>query len=165
MYEKLKAVFSFPNPVNDIAARVVAAMVVVLTLSIIIIGDGWLIIVLTYGFLARVATGPTLSPIGQLATRVIAPRISSTPRLVPGPPKRFAQAIGLAFAVSALVAHYVLGLPVAARVFLGVLALFASIEAFVGFCMGCYVFNWLMRVGLVPQSVCEACASLDYNSN
>ena len=35
MYEKLKAVFSFPNPVNDIAARVVAAMVVVLTVSII----------------------------------------------------------------------------------------------------------------------------------
>jgi len=50
------------------------------------------VIPLAYGFWARVLTGPTLSPLGQLATRVVAPRLPVEPKLVPGPPKRFAQA-------------------------------------------------------------------------
>jgi hypothetical protein len=54
-----------------------------------------------YGFLARVASGPTLSPLGQLATRVIVPRLAAAPRLVPGPPKRFAQGIGATLSVTA----------------------------------------------------------------
>ena len=81
--------FSFPNPVNEVAARLVAGMVVALSLTILISGQSWLIAVLAYGFLARVATGPTLSPMGLLATRVLAPRLAR-PRPVPGPPKRFA---------------------------------------------------------------------------
>jgi hypothetical protein len=49
---------------------------------------------LAYGFVARVLTGPTLSPLGQLVTRVVTPRLPVAPRPVPGPPKRFAQGIG-----------------------------------------------------------------------
>ncbi|MGH9271283.1 MAG: DUF4395 family protein, partial [Ilumatobacteraceae bacterium] len=56
---------------------------------------------LALGFLARVLAGPTLSPLGQLATRVVAPRLGR-PRLVPGPPKRFAQSIGLALTTAAV---------------------------------------------------------------
>ena len=53
-----------------------------------------LLVLLTYGFVARVLTGPTLSPLGQFVTRVLTPRLPFAPKLVPGPPKRFAQAIG-----------------------------------------------------------------------
>ncbi len=35
----------------------------------------WLIVVLAYGFVARVLTGPTLSPLGQLVTRVLTPAL------------------------------------------------------------------------------------------
>ena len=59
--------------------------------------EWWLLVPLVYGFAARVLTGPTLSPLGQLATRVITPRVRVEHRFVPGPPKRFAQGIGLAF--------------------------------------------------------------------
>ena len=45
----LRSVFSFPNPVNEIAARTVAAMVVALCLTIILSGELWLTTVLAYG--------------------------------------------------------------------------------------------------------------------
>ena len=156
----LRSVFSFPNPVNEVAARVVATMVVALSLTTILTGQSWLLFVLAYGFLARVATGPTLSPMGMLATRLIAPRIAE-PRPVPGPPKRFAQMVGLAFSSTALLLHFVVGLPLAATGVLALLTVFASLEAFLGFCAGCFVFNLLMRWGLVPRSVCEECLAVE----
>ena len=152
----LRSVFSFPNPVNEVAARSVAGMVVALTLAIIFTGQPWLMILLAYGFLARVAAGPTLSPMGLLATRVLAPRIAED-RPVPGPPKRFAQTVGLIFSVTALALYYVAGSMAAAQGVLAILVIFASLEAFVGFCVGCFVFNRLMAWGLIPQSVCEEC--------
>ena len=160
MVAQLRQVFSFPNPVNEVAARVVAGMVVILSLAILLTGQWWLAFLLAYGFLARVATGPTLSPMGQLATRLIAPRLAQ-PKLVPGPPKRFAQTVGLACSLTALVLHFVAGLSVAAGVVLGMLTVFAALESFLGFCAGCFVFNYLIRWGLIPQSVCEACVDFD----
>ena len=49
--------FSFPNPVNDVAARTVALGVV--TMSAVALGFGlpWMTIPLAYGFVARVLTG------------------------------------------------------------------------------------------------------------
>ena len=44
-----------------------------------------------------------------------------------------------------------------ALVVLAVLAVFAALEAFLGFCAGCFVFGYLMRLGLIPKSVCEEC--------
>ena len=81
-----KAVFSFPNPVNEIAARLVATMVLTLALATIISGQWWLMPILAYGFLARVMTGPTLSPMGLLATRVFVPWMGDRGRLVPDRP-------------------------------------------------------------------------------
>ena len=135
----------------------VAGMVLALTLAIILTGQSWLAAVLVYGFLARVATGPTLSPMGLLATRVLAPRSGIAPRPVPGPPKRFAQTVGLAFSTTALVLLIVAASTLAANIVLGVLALFAFLEAVVGFCAGCFVFGYLMRWGLIPESVCREC--------
>src|SRR5690554_6554867 len=92
---------SFPNPVNDVAARAVATGVVVMALAVAVLGWGWVLVPLTYGFIARVLTGPRLSPLGQVATGVVAPRLPQEATFVPGPPKRFAQAIGVAFTVTA----------------------------------------------------------------
>ena len=153
----LGSLFSFPNPVNDVAARMVAAMVLALTLATMLTGETWLAVALAYGFLARVLTGQTLSPMGMLATRVLAPRSGIAPQPVPGPPKRFAQSVGLVFSVTALVLFYAVESTPAAEGVLAVLVIFASMEAFLGFCTGCYVFNHLMRWGLIPRSVCEEC--------
>ena len=158
----MNTLFSFPDPVNDYAARFVAAMVVILTLSFLVTANIWVLIFILYGFLARVLTGPTLSPIGLIATKILVPLFGNPEKLVPGPPKRFAQAIGLVFSAAALIALLFSEIS-ATRFLMGILGFFASLEAFVGFCTGCYVFGWLIRFRLIPESVCESC-KIDYST-
>jgi hypothetical protein len=114
---------------------------------------------LTYGFVARVLAGPRISPLGQLAVRVVAPRLPGHEKLVPGPPKRFAQGIGVAFSVTAS-ALWLAGAPGAARVVIALLVVAATLEAALGFCLGCKVFAVLMRLGLIPDDVCAECNDL-----
>jgi hypothetical protein len=152
--------FAFPDPVNEVSARLVATGVFVMGAAAIVLDLRWLTLVMAYGFLARVATGPTLSPLGQFVTRVVTPRVPFAPRPVPGPPKRFAQGMGAAFTVTAVVLAYPVHDWWAAQVVLGFLLVAASLEAFVGLCLGCRVFAVLMRVGMIPESVCERCADI-----
>jgi hypothetical protein len=153
-------VLSFPDPVNEVSARLVAGGVVLLSLAAIALGAPWLIVVIAYGFVARVLAGPTFSPLGQLVTSVITPRLDVAPRLVPGPPKRFAQAIGATFSVSAAVLAVGFGATVAADVLLGCLVLAATLESVFGLCLGCKLFAILMRFGVIPAAVCERCNNI-----
>ena len=159
----MRSFFSFPNPVNEKAARVVAAGVVVQALVTIALGVtagwAWLTVPLAYGFWARVLTGPRLSPLGQLATQVIAPRLGAA-RPVPGTPKRFAQGIGTAFTTAAAIAWLGFGAQTLAVTLLLVLTGFALLEAALGFCAGCYAFGWLVRWGVLPVPACEVCSDI-----
>jgi hypothetical protein len=154
----MRDLLSFPNPVNETSARLVAGAVAVLAVIAIAFQQGWLLPVLAYGFLARTLTGPKLSPLGLVATRVVTPRLHVSHRYSPGPAKRFAQAIGAAFTVAATLAWYAAAAHTAALVLVGMVAVFASLEAAFGVCIGCRVFYLGMRVGLVPPHVCEDCA-------
>jgi len=80
-------------------------------------------------------------------------------RLSPGQTKRFAQGIGLLFSAVASVA-WVAGAHTLATVVIIMLVAAASLEAFVGFCLGCAIFKVLMRVGVIPASVCFECADI-----
>jgi hypothetical protein len=154
------ALFSFPDPVNEVTARTVAAGVVLLAAATLASGSPVLRLLLAYGFVARVLTGPTLSPLGQLATRVITPRLRLARRPVPGPPKRFAQAIGVAFSVSSAILAIGFGETLAADAVLGALIVAATLESAFGLCLGCRAFAVAMRVGIVPEEVCERCADI-----
>jgi hypothetical protein len=153
----MRALFSFPNPVNETSARTVAAVVAVLAVVAVAFQQGWLLPVLAYGFVARALTGPTLSPLGLLATRVVTPRLPVRARYSPGPAKRFAQTIGAVFTVTATLVWYAAGAHVAASVLVGIIAVFASLEAGFGLCIGCRVFYVGMRLGVVPPQICEEC--------
>lgn len=152
----MASVWGFPNPVNEKAARVVAGGVVLLAALTLITGWHWLIVLLAVGFAARVVAGPRFSLLGRLATQVIAPKLG-LPKFVPGPPKRFAQGIGLILTTVAAVLSLGFGLTVAGTTLIAVLLLFATLEAVVGFCAGCWMFGLLMRVGVIPADTCEAC--------
>ena len=154
----LANLFSFPNPVNDKAARVVAGAVLVAVLVILVSSSYWLLIPLAYGFWARVLTGPTLSPLGWTAQNLIGPRLGPR-RYVPGPPKRFAQAMGAAMSTTALVLAFAVSHS-AADVVLLLLATAAGLESLFGYCLGCKTFGLLMRAGVVPESVCRECADI-----
>jgi hypothetical protein len=155
----VRELFAFPNPVNEKAARVVAATVFTVSVVVLATGVYWLLIPMAYGFWARVLTGPTLSPLGWTAQRVIAPRLGAK-KPVSGPPKRFAQGIGAAFTTAAAVLALPFGLYTAADVLIGFMVLASGLEAFLAFCLGCKVFALLMRAGLVPDEVCAECADI-----
>lgn len=152
--------FTFPNPVDEISARLVAGGVVLMCVVTLVFDQPWLAVVIAYGFAARVMSGPTLSPLGLLVTRVVRPRLDIAPRLVPGPPKRFAQAIGLVFSAAALVLIFGAGATAAGYAVLGLLAVAAALESFFGVCLGCWIFARLMRLGIIPQPICEACENV-----
>jgi hypothetical protein len=155
----MKNFFSFPNPVNDAAARTVAIGVVTMSVVALATNWPWLLIPLTYGFVARVAAGPKISPLGQLAVRVAAPRLTKWQKSVPGPPKRFAQAMGLAFTGAATIVWLTAGWGDARWILIPLIAA-ASLEGFLGYCLGCTVFGWLMRRGVIPEKICVECADL-----
>ena len=135
--------FSFPNPVNETSARLVAFGVVLQAAAFLALREGWLLVPLVYGFLARVLTGPTASPLGQFSVRVATPFVESqlgtVGRRVPGPPKRFAQLIGLCFSAGAAIA-WLAGAPVVTFALIGGLVVAASLEAFAAVCLGCIAY-------------------------
>ena len=153
------ALFAFPNPVNEKASRVVAGVVLLLAIVILASGIYWLLIPLAYGFWARVLTGPTLSPLGWAAQNLVAPRLGAR-KPVPGPPKRFAQGIGAVFSTAALVFGLILGQHAVADGLLAVLVIAAGLESIFAICVGCHVFAFLMRAGLIPDTVCLECADI-----
>jgi Domain of unknown function (DUF4395) len=155
----MREFLAFPNPVNEKAARVVAGAVLAVSVVILATGAHWLLIPLAYGFWARVLTGPTLSPLGWAAQNVVAPAFGPK-KPVPGPPKRFAQGMGAIFSTTALVLALVLGDDTAADAVLALLVVAAGLESIFGYCLGCKVFALLMRVGVVPESVCAECADI-----
>jgi hypothetical protein len=152
--------FSFPNPVNEVSARLVAAGVLLMALATIVLDQPWLTAVIAYGFIARVLAGPRFSPLGQLVTRAVTPRLPVPARLVPGPPKRFAQAMGAVMSVTACVLALGFGLRGLAYIVLGLLSVAAALESIFALCLGCKIFAALMRAGIVPASVCEECADI-----
>jgi len=160
----MASIIGFPNPVNEKAARTVAGGVLVLSVVTLTLGltlsDSWLWLLapVALGFWARVLTGPKLSPLGQLATKVIAPRLGA-PKLVAGPPKRFAQGIGTFFTTAAVV-FLAAGLPGVTQALLGAMIVAAGLESIFAICIGCTIFAGLMRAGLIPEETCAACADI-----
>jgi hypothetical protein len=163
MRDRLRGLCSFPDPVNEVAARLVAGGVVVMSGLAIGLGEPWFLVPLTYGFWARVLTGPTLSPLGQFATHLGPKVLPGASRPVPGPPKRFAQGIGAALSTAALLTWSISGWGVAQVVLIPLVAA-AALEAGLGICLGCKIFAVLMRNGIIPERICVQCANLDRRS-
>ncbi len=155
----MSRIFTFPNPVDEISARLVAAGVVVMAVALVVTQQWWILVPLVFGFAARVAAGPRFSPLGRLVTQVVRPRLAVAARPVAGPPKRFAQAMGLTFSTVATL-FVLTGEIGAALVTLAMLIVAASLESFVGLCLGCKVFAVLMRLGVIPPDVCLECEDI-----
>jgi hypothetical protein len=81
---------------------------------------------------------------------------------VPGPPKRFAQAIGATFTLTASILHVGVGATGAAYVLIAFLLVAATLESVFALGLGCKAFALLMRVGVIPESVCERCNDLSW---
>ena len=156
-------ILSFPNPVNETSARIVAGGAVIMGTAYAVTGNGWILVALTYGFVVRLLAGPTFSPLGRIATQLITPRLSIQHRLVPGPPKRFAQGVGAAFSITASVL-YIAGAYGASQTVIAALVVAAFLESAFAICLGCIAFGYLMKLGVIPQAVCEECNNFSARS-
>jgi len=153
----------YPDVVNENATRIVAGTIVFLTSLALVLPHWILVSFLFLGFLLRLSYGPKLEPTAWLVANWVVPTFKISFLPTAGPPKRFAQLIGTLFALSAL------GLLLTEQLFLykvvlGILVFFASLEAFVGWCAGCFFFRLLMKTGLIPEEVCERCNNLKFDS-
>ncbi len=148
--------YPFPNPANETSARLVAGGVVIISTAFLLTNSTLILLALTYGFAARVIAGPAFSPLALLVTRIVTPKLNFNHKFVPGPPKRFAQTIGLTFAATALTLT-LLDYSFAANLVIAALIFAATLESVFAICLGCIMFSFLMKLGVIPQSVCESC--------
>ena len=148
-------VFSFPNPVNEFSARFVAGIVAILTIATILTENQFVA-----GFLLISRKSRDWSNFESHRPACneshCFPALGNPTKLVAGPPKRFAQTIGLIFSATAFV-MLILDLILVFQITLTILVVFAMLESIVGFCAGCFVFNYLMKWKIIPQSICESC--------
>jgi Domain of unknown function (DUF4395) len=151
--------FAFPNPVNEKAARTVAGVVFVASIVTLASSWYWLLVPLAYGFVARTLTGPTLSPLGRLASSYVAPRLGPS-KPVSGPPKRFAQAMGATMTTAAAILALAAGQGAIADGLLVAMILASGLESLFAYCVGCKIFGLLMRAGVVPAEICAECADI-----
>ncbi|MGN6302905.1 MAG: DUF4395 domain-containing protein [Angustibacter sp.] len=151
---------AFPRTVDDVTVRLIAGEVLVLSVLALITGQAWLLALLAVDFTVRSVFGPVLSPLARFAAVVVRPRVPAAPRPTPGPPKRFAAAIGAVLTLVATAAFYGAGWPTVTWAIAGVMVAFPLLEAAFGLCVGCIAFALLMRLGVIPRSVCEECADI-----
>ncbi|CAB4716099.1 MAG: DUF4395 family protein [Actinobacteria bacterium] len=91
------------------------------------------------------ARGVQGTPHAWLFRTVVRPRLSAPSELEDPAPPRFAQAVGLAFTVVALVA-FLAGASVVAQVAIGFALVAALLNAVFGFCLGCEMYLLLKRI-------------------
>ena len=65
------------------------------------------------------------------------------------------------FSTIALVMIYGFGLDSLGGGVLIVLVILAIMESAFGFCPGCLVFGYLMKLGFIPEEICKRCVDLN----
>ena len=101
--------------------------------------------------------GVQRTPHSWLFRRVVRPRLSPPTDFEDPAPPRFAQAVGLGFAVVGLVG-FVLGGTVVGLVATGFALVAALLNAVFGFCLGCEVYLLLKRI-TAPRSSASPAAT------
>lgn len=126
---------------NESKVRLTALFVLLLVVFYLVFGKIIFPVFLVIDFALRSFNLPQYSPLALLSGWIV--KTFKLPvKPVFFPPKRFAARIGLLFSVS-IVVLYLLG--VDTLIVSVILAFFAALESFVGFCAGCYVYDFLQR--------------------
>ncbi|WP_336051526.1 DUF4395 domain-containing protein [Streptomyces sp. CA2R101] len=121
-----------------------AALTTVVLAAVLITGSGWLLAFQTLVFALGASAGIQRSPYAWLFKVAVRPRLSAATEFEDAAPPRFAQRVGLFFAVAGL-AGYVVGplwLGLAAT---GCALAAAFLNAAFGYCLGCEMYLLLRR--------------------
>lgn len=130
----------------DVRGPRLAAWITTIVLAAVLVTGFWpLLAVQAVIFALGAAIGPGASPYGLVFAKLVRPRLAPTTETEPVAPLRFAQAVGLVFAVVG-VAGYAAALPVLGAVATGIALLAALLNAALGFCLGCQVYPLVARI-------------------
>ena len=131
---------SAPFRTVDVRGPRFAAWVTAGVLAIALLtGSGSLVAVQAMVFGLGAFAGLRYAPYGVLFRFLVAPRLGPVREREPEAPPRFAQLVGLLFAVVGA-AGYLLGAPVVGAVATGFALVAALLNAATGFCLGCELY-------------------------
>ncbi|QLY31608.1 DUF4395 domain-containing protein [Nocardia huaxiensis] len=102
-------------------------------------------------FALGAAYGPRRSPYGRLYATYVAPKIGPAPAVEPVAPLRFAQLVGLVFAVIGVLG-YAAGNSVIGAIFTGFALFAAFLNAAFGICLGCKIYPLVSRFRTAPTN-------------
>ena len=124
----------------DVRGPRFAAGVTALVLAVaLLLGSGVLVAVQALVFAIGAFAGLRYAPYGVLFRLLVAPRLGPVREREPEAPPRFAQLVGLLFAVVGA-AGYLLGAPALGAVATGLALVAALLNAVTGFCLGCELY-------------------------
>ena len=132
--------------INENKARLTAFFVLVLTLVYLRTGFWLIMAFLMVDFAIRAFNLGKYSLIGFVSDAVIK-QLNIKNKPVDRAPKRFAAGVGLVF-TAAILAVFLLAVPLAPMILAVIMALFALLESFFGFCAGCYVYDFGKKISL-----------------
>lgn len=125
--------------------RFAAAVTTVVLALTLVLNNPWPLAIQAVVFAISVAFGVQASPYGQFFKRVIRPRLDPPKELEDAAPPRFAQLVGLVFAVVGLIG-YLTGADVLGVVATGFALVAAFVNAAVGLCLGCEAYLLIQRI-------------------
>jgi Domain of unknown function (DUF4395) len=136
---------SAPSRSVDVRGPRFAAGVTAVVLAVALVtGSGWLVAVQAVVFAVGAFAGLRHAPYGVLFRVLVAPRLGPVREREPEAPPRFAQLVGLIFALVGA-AGYLLGAPLLGAVATGFALVAALLNAATGFCLGCELFLIVRR--------------------
>jgi len=125
--------------------RFAAGVTTVVLALTLVLNNPWPLAVQAVVFAISVAFGVSASPYGLLFKRLVRPRLGPPKELEDAAPPRFAQLVGLVFAVVGLVG-YLAGATVLGVVATGFALVAAFVNAAVGLCLGCEAYLLIQRI-------------------
>ena len=124
----------------DVRGPRFAAWITAVVLAVaLVLGSGVLVAVQAVVFAVGAFAGLRYAPYGAFFRVAVAPRLGPVREREPEAPPRFAQLVGLLFAVVGA-AGYLLGAPVLGAVATGLALVAALLNAVTGFCLGCELY-------------------------
>jgi hypothetical protein len=134
------------NPqVDPRGLRFAAGVTTVVLALTLVLNNPWPLAVQAVVFAISVAFGVQASPYGQLFKRLVRTRLGPPKELEDAAPPRFAQLVGLIFAVLGLIG-YLAGVEVLGVVATGFALVAAFVNAAVGLCLGCEAYLLIQRI-------------------
>lgn len=134
-----------PATIDPRGPRFAAWVTTVVLAAVLLTGNGWLLVAQGIVFAAGAFLGLRRSPYGIVYRRLIGPRLSPPTEFEAEAPPRFAQAVGLAFAVIGAIG-YLSGATVVGMAATGMALAAAFLNAAFGFCLGCEMYLTYLRL-------------------